>query len=497
MPSLNTGNAILSNAIAVDSSYNVGIGGAASGSFKLQVTGTTNLTGALTGTSGVFSSSLTATAFIPTSSTIPTNGLYLPDANTLGFATNSTLDMVITAAGNVAIGGNTITDANMLNVIGNQSTVNIGVVLNNTNSTHARIYALQNVNGNFNIRDYTASSDRLSISSTGAVSLSSSLSATTALLNSTTNQLVLQNTDGGSNAEKVALFMTGGDTFKVLSLNDNNTTRVDNILVANVLSGNVGIGLAPNTWAGTNTKALQVYLGAIASSLTFGTAFTFNSYYDGSWRYTGSYSAGKYEIGGNEHIWYSAPDGTAGNVATFTERMRITSGGNVLINTTTDNGGRLQVNGVTQLRDTLILVKQTSSIYNQTSTSGTTSIVDTGIFYNTSIIGYGVSSIYQVTISGNPQNLGSGEYRNTVLGYISIQTGFNGSVVQTITWNQIFSNDGGTLTPFTISIRFWNGSSENTSVPAGSTNNQIRIKIAAYGGTVGASQDVRIIKITD
>jgi hypothetical protein len=39
MPSLNTGNAILSNALKVDSSYNVGIGGAASGSFKLQVTG--------------------------------------------------------------------------------------------------------------------------------------------------------------------------------------------------------------------------------------------------------------------------------------------------------------------------------------------------------------------------------------------------------------------------------------------------------------------------
>jgi hypothetical protein len=55
MPSLNTGNAILSNALKVDSSYNVGIGGAASGSFKLQVTGTTNLTGALTGTSATFS----------------------------------------------------------------------------------------------------------------------------------------------------------------------------------------------------------------------------------------------------------------------------------------------------------------------------------------------------------------------------------------------------------------------------------------------------------
>jgi hypothetical protein len=60
MPSLNTGNAILSNPIKVDSSYNVGIGGAASGSFKLQVTGTTNLTGALTGTSGTFSGALEA-----------------------------------------------------------------------------------------------------------------------------------------------------------------------------------------------------------------------------------------------------------------------------------------------------------------------------------------------------------------------------------------------------------------------------------------------------
>lgn len=60
MPSLNTGNAILSNPIKVDSSYNVGIGGAASGSFKLQVTGTTNLTGALTGTSAGLSSTLSA-----------------------------------------------------------------------------------------------------------------------------------------------------------------------------------------------------------------------------------------------------------------------------------------------------------------------------------------------------------------------------------------------------------------------------------------------------
>ena len=48
-----TGNLV--NALAQDSSNNIGIGGAANASFKLQVTGATNLTGALTGTSGTFS----------------------------------------------------------------------------------------------------------------------------------------------------------------------------------------------------------------------------------------------------------------------------------------------------------------------------------------------------------------------------------------------------------------------------------------------------------
>jgi len=96
--------------------------------------------------------------------------------------------------------------------------------------------------------------------------------------------------------------------------------------------GNVGIGIVPNTWAGTNTKALQVYLASVSASLTYGTALTYNTYYDGSWKYTGSFNAGKYEIGGDEHLWYSAPSGTAGNVATFTERMKLNNVGNLTVN---------------------------------------------------------------------------------------------------------------------------------------------------------------------
>lgn len=55
-------------------------------------------------------------------------------------------------------------------------------------------------------------------------------------------QLLIQNADGGTNAERIAIELNAGDIFKIRSLNDNNTTRVDNIITANILNGNIGIG---------------------------------------------------------------------------------------------------------------------------------------------------------------------------------------------------------------------------------------------------------------
>lgn len=69
----------------------------------LPLTGGT-LTGALNGTSASFSSTATATAFIPSGSTVPTNGMYLSAANTLNFATNTTNRVTITPAGFIGIG---------------------------------------------------------------------------------------------------------------------------------------------------------------------------------------------------------------------------------------------------------------------------------------------------------------------------------------------------------------------------------------------------------
>ena len=61
--------------------------------YRLDVNGTARVSGQVTGDS-----------FVPTSSTIPTNGMYLPSANTLGFASGTSARMVITSTGVVGIG---------------------------------------------------------------------------------------------------------------------------------------------------------------------------------------------------------------------------------------------------------------------------------------------------------------------------------------------------------------------------------------------------------
>ena len=51
-----------------------------------------------------FTSAVTGASFRPTSPTIPTNGIYLPNANTLGFSTNGTNKMTLNSGGNIGIG---------------------------------------------------------------------------------------------------------------------------------------------------------------------------------------------------------------------------------------------------------------------------------------------------------------------------------------------------------------------------------------------------------
>lgn len=99
-------------------------------------------------------------------------------------------------------------------------------------------------------------------------------------------------------------------------------------------SGNLGLGVTPSAWGGGGTtKAME--LGnwtTLANSNAFGTALTFNGFYNGTnWIYKQTNSASKYESDGL-HRWYVAPSGTAGNPITFTQAMTLDASGNLTVN---------------------------------------------------------------------------------------------------------------------------------------------------------------------
>jgi hypothetical protein len=103
--------------------------------------GTGRFTGALTGTSASFSSTATATAFIPSGATIPSNGMYLSAANTLDFATNTTNRLSIASTG-------AATFSNIVNISKSSNSdylalkiENIPITASNTSSGYIGFYS--------------------------------------------------------------------------------------------------------------------------------------------------------------------------------------------------------------------------------------------------------------------------------------------------------------------------------------------------------------------
>ena len=90
-------NAGLTNSTITFGATSAALGSTVSALNSVTVGATTPSTGAFTTLTS--SSTTTATAFIPNSSSVPTNGIYLPAVNTVGISTNSTQQSFIDANG--------------------------------------------------------------------------------------------------------------------------------------------------------------------------------------------------------------------------------------------------------------------------------------------------------------------------------------------------------------------------------------------------------------
>jgi hypothetical protein len=157
----------------------------------------------------------------------------------------------------------------------------------------------------------------------------------------------------------------------------NNTATPYNILL-NPVGGNVGIGVTPATF---DTIGPVLQMGrAIFYGYSNEAALGANFRYQGGDKYINSDFGCLYQMKNGTHVFSTAPSGTAGAAMTLSARMIITSGGNVLIGTATDNGFKLDVSGRMRANGITSSTGSVSSVYSGTA-YGIINVTTRGIYY--------------------------------------------------------------------------------------------------------------------
>jgi hypothetical protein len=183
--------------------------------------------------------------------------------------------------------------------------------------------------------------------------------------------------------------------------------------------GNVGIGVTP--FANTLSKSLDLVNGGGLFAASNNYYVTANAYFDSSWKYKATSGAAFINInsGGDGSIGFvNAASGSAGSTISFTEKMKITSGGNVLIGTTgISGGGTLQVsgnvniNGVFQINGVTIGGGGGSGVTGSGTTdfltkwTGSTTLGNSLISDNGSTVSVRSGAIFQVNRTDNGRAL--------------------------------------------------------------------------------------------
>lgn len=225
----------------------------------------------LDGTNGIISPD-----FEPSGSTVPTNGFYLPAANALGLATNSTERLRITSSGYVGIGTSSPGD---LLTVGSSATRGIASVIGTASGTP--LFKLDNTNasGGHNWGLYAGS--------TAAATFD------------------------------IVDFSVGGGTTR-LTLDG---------------SGNLGLGVTPSA---ASLPTIQSTYGLFTG--TSEAHIARNAYFSTDWKYVASSTATRFSQAGGQFQWYNAPSGTAGAAITFTQAMTLDASGNLMLGATAASG---------------------------------------------------------------------------------------------------------------------------------------------------------------
>jgi hypothetical protein len=166
-------------------------------------------------------------------------------------------------------------------------------------------------------------------------------------------------TAGGAEVSAIRNANDGGAlTFKTAA--DGTATLTERLRLDS--AGNLGLGVTPSAWTTSfGIKAIDVGSRGSFYASDNDANVSYNAYFDGTNSiYKVSAAAGRYAVIGNEHKWYTAASGTAGNTITFGDpKMTLDASGNLGVGTTSPSH-RLQVETPSALADIVGYFRQGS-----------------------------------------------------------------------------------------------------------------------------------------
>ena len=269
--------------------------------------GSANITffGGLSGTSASFSSTATASAFIPSGATIPTNGMYLSAANNLNFATNSTNRLSISSTGlasfanNVIVNGSAeVQNGNKLSIYRTDNTRAIQLYATNDEciieswEASSEPLHIRSFGSGGRIQFFTNALERLRITNTGAIKFSDgTLSGA-----------------GGFEITSEAFFGARFQSNAYKFMAGNNSTEYMRLLSTN--GGQLIVGGSTNTFIDYSGSVARFYGGSGTNTFGLGAGSTIYYQGDNSQFYPTADNARSIGLGSNRYTAIYAVNGT-------------------------------------------------------------------------------------------------------------------------------------------------------------------------------------------
>jgi len=249
-------------------------------------------------------------------------------SGTAGNAITFTQAMTLDAGGRLLIGTTTVRTGYSYPIFIEGTTVSGGIgIINNAASTTGSVIRLSKTRGT------TAGSVTAVVANDTLGAITFDGADGTNIIQGATISAAVDGTPGTNDMPGRLVFATTADGASTPT----ERMRIDS-------AGNLGLGVTPSAWAAGNFIALQVGKGAsIVGRGGAGTEdqiyVSANAYNDGAWKYIGTGNATNYYQDNGEHVWRTAPSGTAGNPITFTQVLSVSGGNSLALEGATSQAG--------------------------------------------------------------------------------------------------------------------------------------------------------------